>query len=288
MTNKQIRELNHFFRFSFFLFALFSGIQTCWPFGVEIAPPVIELSVAPGKTTNGAIEVKNESEEPLDLEVYLQDWEYLEGGSGEKLFSVPGTSPWSASSWISFYPQKLSLPAHGKAIVEYTIRLPAEAPPGGRYAVMFFESALAKTTPDKEGVSVLYTGRVGSLIEVHVAGTEQRAGEIAQVSVGEVSEDRPLKISFTFLNKGNIALRPKTVFNIIDDSGRYFGRGEFKPLYVFPGRSGSAITEWKGALSPGNYTVVITADLGQQQVVVAEHPLKVGSKAGGAAPLAAQ
>ena len=246
-----------------------------WAFGVQIAPPIVEAVVARGRTTNSTIDVENQSDQPTTLEVYLQDWEYVEGGSGDKLFSVPGASPWSAAAWISFYPQKLSLPAHGKGVVEYTIRVPADAPPGGRYAVMFFESALGPAQPNEQGVSVQYTGRIGSLFEVQVAGTVERAGEIANVTVGAIAEDRPLSLGYTFVNKGNVVLRPKTVFNIIDSSGRYFGRGEFKPLYTFPGRSGSTTTEWKGTLKAGEYTVVVTADLGDRQVVVAEHPLSV-------------
>ncbi len=248
---------------------------SAWAFGTQITPPIVEVAVARGQTTNGTIEVQNESDEPTELEVYLQDWEYTEGGSGDKLFSVPGSSTRSAAAWISFYPQKLSLPVHGKAVVEYTIRVPADASAGGRYSVMFFEAALGKGQSDEQGVSVQYTGRIGSLFEVQVAGTVERTGEITKIETGTVSEDRPLSLSYTFINKGNIALRPKTIFNIVDVAGHYFGRGEFKQLYTFPGRSGTTATEWKGSLKPGEYTLVLTADLGEHQVVVAEHPLHV-------------
>ncbi len=250
---------------------------SAWAFGAQITPPIVEVAVARGQTTNGTIEVQNESNEPAELEVYLQDWEYTEGGSGDKLFSVPGSSTRSAAAWISFYPQKLSLPAHGKGVVEYTIRVPVDASAGGRYSVMFFESALGKGKPDEQGVSVQYTGRIGSLFEVQVAGTVERVGEITKIETGTVSEDRPLSLSYTFVNKSNIVLRPKTIFNIVDASGRYFGRGEFKQLYTFPGRSGSSTTEWKGSLKPGDYTLVLTADVGEHQVVVAEHPLHVAA-----------
>lgn len=255
-------------------------ITTFWispvsAFTSRINRPVVEETLAPGHVARGTIEVDNQAQEPLQLDVYLQDWEYTEGGSGDKLFSAPGSSPWSASSWISFYPQKLELPAQGKGVVEYTIRVPADATPGGHYSVMFFESILGKTPQDARGVSVQYTGRLGSLFEVQIAGTVERAGEITNVTIGEFAEDRPLTLGYTFLNKGNIAIRPKAFFNITDQAGRYFGRGEFNQLYTFPGRSGSATMEWTGSLAPGDYTVLITADLGDHQVVVAERLLHV-------------
>lgn len=255
-------------------------ITTFWispvsAFTSRINRPVVEEILAPGQVARGTIEVDNQAKEPLQLDVYVQDWEYIEGGSGDKLFSAPGSSPWSASSWISFYPQKLALPAQGKGVIEYTIRVPADATPGGHYSVMFFESVLGKTPQDKQGVSVQYTGRLGSLFEVQITGTVERAGEITNVTIGEFAEDRPLTLGYTFLNKGNIAIRPKAFFNITDQAGRYFGRGEFNQLYTFPGRSGSATMEWTGSLAPGDYTVLITADLGDHQVVVAERSLHV-------------
>lgn len=255
------------------------GIGWCgaaWAFTSRISRPVVEETIARGQTVTGNIEIENQGGEPLPIEVYLQDWEYLEGGSGDKLFSAPGSSSWSASGWMSFYPQKLELPAHGKGVVEYTIRVPADAAAGGHYAVLFFESLLTKTPQNAQGVSVKYTGRLGSLVEVQVAGTVERVGEISRFSVGPLAEDRPLTLSYTFVNKGNIAIRPKAFFNVVDQTGRYFGRGEFPQIYTFPGRSGTATIEWTGTLPPGSYTVLVTADLGEHQVVVAEQPLSVG------------
>ncbi|MBI4342029.1 MAG: hypothetical protein HY599_01535 [Candidatus Omnitrophica bacterium] len=245
-------------------------------FTARINKPIIQETVAPSQTANGTIEVENEGAQPVQFTVYLQDWEYVDGGSGDKLFSTPGSSPWSASGWISYYPQQLELPAHGKGVVEYTIRVPSGTP-GGRYAVLFFESALGHSVPDKEGVTVQYAGRLGSLIEVEVAGTVERTGELTAITLGQPAEDRPLEVSYTFLNTGNVAIRPKAYFNITDASGRYFGRGEFPPVYTFPGRSGTAKTEWIGSLPPGDYSVLLTVDLGQSRVLVEERPLHVPS-----------
>jgi hypothetical protein len=243
-------------------------------FSARINKPTIEETVTPGQTVNGTIEVENQGEAPAQLEIYLQDWEYVEGGSGDKRFSVPGSSPWSASSWISYYPQRMELPPRGKGLVEYTIRVPTDAP-GGRYAVLFFESLLTRSAPDEQGVTVQYTGRLGSLIEVEVAGTVERTGEVTQMTLSPVDESRPLELGYAFTNTGNVAIRPKAYFNIIDQSGRYFGRGEFPQLYTFPGRSGSATAEWTGGLPPGDYTVVLTVDLGANQTLVEERPLNV-------------
>ena len=249
---------------------------TVLAFQARINKPVVEESLVPGQAASGTIEVENQGEGPLIVDVYLQDWEYLEGGSGDKLFSAPGTSPWSASNWINYYPKKLELPGHGKGFVEYTIQVPSGAV-GGHYAVLFFESMLGAAAKNEQGVTVQYTGRLGSLFEIESAGSVERAGAISRFTLGRPDEDRPLSLSYTFNNTGNVAIRPKAYFNITDGTGRYFGRGEFKPLYTFPGRSGSTATEWTGALAPGEYTVLLTVSLGgtTSDVLVAEQPLQV-------------
>ncbi len=249
--------------------------DAAWAFNARIDRPSVEETLAPGQATHGTVQVENQGDTPLALDVYLQDWEYLEGGTGDKLFSTPGSSRWSAAPWISYFPAQLKLPPHGTGSVEYTIRVPADGN-GGRYAVLFFESVLARSPADKDGVSVQYTGRLGSLFEVQVAGTVSRAGEIPEVTISRPDEDRPLTLGYTFRNTGNVAIRPKAYFNIVDVSGQYFGRGEFPQRYTFPGRSGSATAEWTGSLSPGDYTVLLTVDVGGTEPLVAERPLHVG------------
>jgi hypothetical protein len=243
-------------------------------FQAQINRPVVQESVTPGQTVSGKVEVENHGREPLKLQVYLEDWEYVEGGSGDKTFTAPGTSPWSASNWIHYFPATLELPAGGRGTVEYTVSVPPDAV-GGRYAVMFFESFLAAGR-NEEGVNVQYTGRLGSLFEIEAAGTVERTGEITEVTVGPIDPARPLTLSCTFRNTGNVAIRPKAYYNILNPEGRYLGRGEFNPLYTFPGRSGSVSTEWTGSLPPGDHTLLITVDLGGGEPLVVERILSAG------------
>ncbi len=242
-------------------------------FQARMNKPQVQEAIAPGQARTGSMEVENLSDEPVLLEVYLQDWEYVEGGSGDKLFSAPGTSARSASGWINFFPQRLELPGRGRGVVEYTIRVPEDAV-GGSYSVMFFESLLANSPKDENGATVQYTGRMGALFEIEAAETQARTGEIASFTLSPFDDERPLALTYAFRNTGNVILRPKAFFNLVDAAGRYFGRGEFPQLYTHPGRSGEARIEWTGSLAPGEYTVILTVDLGNQQVLVAEQPLR--------------
>jgi hypothetical protein len=141
---------------------------------------------------------------------------------------------------------------------------------------LFFESLLAHSQPDQSGVTVQYTGRLGSLIEVEAAGTVERTGEVTDVAVGPVAADRPLEIGYTFRNTGNVVVRPKAYYNILDASGRYLGRGELPQLYTSPGGSGTARTEWTGTLPSGEHLLLITVDLGGSEPLVVERTISAG------------
>ena len=128
---------------------LLSAAQTASAFNARISRPIVHEVVALGQTARGTIEIENQEDAPLSLEVYLQDWEYIEGGSGDKVFSVPGSGRWSAASWITYFPEHLDLPARGKGLVEDTIRVPQYGATGGRYAVLFFESVISPGSADE-------------------------------------------------------------------------------------------------------------------------------------------
>ena len=246
-----------------------------WAFQAQIDKPRIQETIAPGQTISGSVTVTNQGREPVNLEVYLQDWEYAQGGSGDKEFTAPGTSSRSASEWIRYFPNKMSVAAGGAGKVDYTITVPPEAQ-GGHYAVLFFESLVGNAPVDQSGVAVQYVGRLGSLIEVEAAGTVQRTGDITDVAIGAVAPDRPLEINYTFRNTGNVVIRPKAYYNILDAAGRYLGRGEFEPLYTSPGGSGTAHTEWTGRLPSGEHTLLLTVDLGGAEPLVVERSLAAG------------
>ena len=245
-------------------------------FQAQIDKPRIQETVAPGQTITGVVTVTNQDSQPVNLEVYLEDWEYVDGGSGDKNFTPPGSNSRSASGWVRYFPNKIEIPSGGAGKVDYTIAVPPDAR-GGHYAVLFFESFLAAAPTADSGVSVQYVGRLGSLIEIEAAGTVQRTGDVTDVRLGTVAADRPLEVCYTFRNTGNVVIRPKAYYNILDGSGRYLGRGEFDPLYTSPAGSGTACTEWTGSLPPGDHTLLLTVDLGAAEPLVVERAIHHGN-----------
>lgn len=240
---------------------------------IRISAPKIILELAPGETYSGEIVAENPTEEESKVKVYLEDWAYTPGGTGEKKFSPPGTLPNSASKWITFTPPDQLIPAFGRMTAHYTITVPQGAS-GGYYSVLFFETLIG-ATKDEEGVSVLVAGRIGALFFIEVKGTAVRQGKIESVDIKTPEGNRPMQIKTTFRNTGNVDITVAGNYIFMDASGIAQARGDLNKIYTFPGSTESGTTQWVGRLPKGTYDALFTYDLGKGQSLVEEKTLTI-------------
>ena len=265
--------MKKYIRFLWFFILLFSMPVEATASTIRISNPKVELEMAPGETLSGEIVVENPEDEEVKTRVYLEDWVYAPGGKGEKNFTPAGSTPLSASKWITFNPSDEVLKPFGRFTARYTISVPKEAA-GTYYSVLFFETILGNATND-EGVNVLVAGRVGALFFVQVKGTVNRAGEIQSVKVETPQGNKPMEILTTFHNMGNVDITLGGNLLIMDAEGKILGRGDLNKIYTFPGSTESGKTQWVGRLPKGQHQLLITYDLGKGKTDVKEETLNI-------------
>ena len=240
---------------------------------IRISTPRVELELSPGETYSGEIIAENPGDEEVKAKLYLEDWAYSPGGTGEKKFTPVASTPLSASKWITFNPTEEVIKPFGRITARYTVTVPQEAR-GAYYSVLFFETLLGTAT-DEEGVNVLVAGRIGALFFVQVKGTVDRKGEIKSLELKAPEGNKPLEISTTFQNSGNVDIALGGNFLIMDAAGKVQGRGDLNKLYTFPGSAETGSTQWVGRLPKGSYQVLLTYDLGKGKNLVEEKALVV-------------
>ncbi|OIO38063.1 MAG: hypothetical protein AUJ71_03920 [Candidatus Omnitrophica bacterium CG1_02_49_16] len=265
---KRLTLLGLFLFTAFFCLVLDSEAAT-----IRISSPKVQLKAAPGETYAGEITAENPTEEEVKVRIYLEDWVYAAGGTGQKNFSPMGTTPLSAAKWITFSPAEDAIKPFGRTIVHYTIQVPQDAK-GTHYAVLFFETIIG-SAKDEEGVNVMVAGRIGSLFYVEVKGLAERKGEIKSVELKPSTGNKPLEIVTTFHNMGNTDITLGGNFLIMDKPGKVVGRGDVDKVYTFPGTTESSTTQWVGRLPKGVYSVLLTYDLGEGKSLVEERPLRI-------------
>lgn len=240
---------------------------------LRISAPKIELELAPGETYSGEIVAENPTDEAVNVKAYLEDWQYTANATGEKKFSPAGSTPSTASPWITFAPAVETIQPYGRITARYTVTVPKDVQ-GAHFSVLFFETLLG-SSKDEEGVNVLVAGRIGALFFVRVKGTAKRDGAVKSVDVQAPSGSKPMEITTTFQNTGNVDVTLGGNFLIMGSDGRVLGRGDLAKIYTFPGGEGTRVTQWIGKLPSGTYDLLITYDLGQGKTIVEEKTLTV-------------
>ena len=259
--------------FSLIFVFSFLGINLVQAKTVGLDPTLVRLSLSSGEVKSGALKIDNPSPDEIKIRVYLEDWRYSSYGDGVKEFFPAGSSVLSCAKWIDFSPAEFTLPAFGRQVVNYTVRLPQEAD-GGHFAVMFFETNLTTGgMEDNLGSAVQLKARLGALFSVEAQGKVNCQAGLGDIKVKK--EERTIRMSANFKNSGNSDIAPKITFHIIDAQGKVFSRGKFSDIFTLPQDEGKIFAETKENLAAGDYILVITMNLNRGLPQVLEVPIKV-------------
>ncbi|MBN2121270.1 MAG: hypothetical protein JW734_09500 [Candidatus Omnitrophica bacterium] len=248
-----------FFIFIILVGAIFLGITEVSA-QLMIETGKVQEEIIPGKMIVGSVTIYNSSNKPLDIRVYLEDFTYLPPFDGVKKFFPAGTTERSCSDWIRFSPQEFRLaPRKGKK-VSYSIKVPEDVQ-GGYYSVLFFETSPGAL--QKEKIDLKLIQRIGCLFFLETSTRSKKAKIESLSSIGDT-------LKGNFSNQSDVILAPKGIFYVMDSSGQVVERAEITPFYLPPGEKADFTMDMPGNMSLGQYTLVLTFDLGGGDCVVKE------------------
>ena len=155
--------------------------------------------------------------------------------------------------WVQFKQVKYRLEAGASTKVDYTVRVPSNARPGGHYGVIFAES---QPSSEVSGNSVLRNKRVGSILYTTVNGDTTLKGSVVSTDIPFWQLQPPLKATTRIKNDGNtdfadtISYRVKDVFGNV----KYETKAEWALL---PQTIRRVTLDWDKAAWLGIYKVEI-------------------------------
>lgn len=193
--------------------------------GLEISPPVIELTADPGQTITTHIRVRNVTQGILIAKGKADDFGAGSDESGQPklLLDETGATRYSLKYWVQGVPDMQLAPQELKDAT-ITIAVPRNAEPGGHFGVIRFTAV----PPDLQGTGVALSASVGTLVLLRVSGavTEKLSVEQFATMRGEnptsFFENGPVNFLVRIKNEGTVHDAPKgsvTVYNL-------FGRKE--------------------------------------------------------------
>ena len=146
-------------------------------------------------------------------------------------------------------------------IVKFYIDVPEDAPAGGQYATIKFESDHSASAED--GLNIQQTFAIGHTILAEVAGETNRGGIFDEIKVPGFMFNGNIKGTATITNTGNIhsdATFILRIFPLFSKEEIYTNEEDPTVSVILPGVSRSNVSEWKDTPKIGIFHVIYTAE----------------------------
>lgn len=189
---------------------------------LEIAPPVLSLTANPGQTIRTVIKLRDVSDDRLIVQGEANDFVANgEDGTPKLLLDDGESSPYSMKTWIQPLPALNMKPKELKDL-PVAIKVPANAAPGGYFAVIRFTA----TAPELNSTGVALSASLGALVLVRVNGAAKESMTVEEFKVTtksgstpKIFESAPLRFVERIKNTGNVHMQPAGQVTVTDMFG---------------------------------------------------------------------
>lgn len=173
-------------------------------FALTVSPARVEITGDPGTTIQSEIEVFNEQE---GAKTFFTSFENFEpsGDSGAPHFigAKDGLATWMQAD------SKVVLESGARAVIPFSITIPADAEPGGHFAAVFFGS---QAPGMQGGGEVSIGGKIGVLVLLRVSGEVAEGGGLLEFGVREKQRffsTLPIAFAYRINNTGGDRVVPR-------------------------------------------------------------------------------
>ncbi len=234
--------------------------------GITLRPATIEERIDPGTEKQFTVLIKNESDSEQLYYLGKRDIVGVRDGS-VPVFRDRDIAPtgYDMSQWISLWQDTVQVPAGGEAPIQFSIKVPQDAPPCSHFAGIF----VSVEPPDlrESGASIGY--EVANIISLRVSGECQESAQIRQFSTDNYLYGSP-KVNFNIRIEytGNTLIRPTVPVEITNMFGQEVGKGlvfNDSGAAVFPKDTREYTFEWLGeGYGFGRYEAVVSPVYGEE------------------------
>lgn len=242
---------------------------------VTVTPPLFQLTVGPGESWTSTVKVVNNNAYPVTYAAQVVDFE-SQGESGQGTF-VPLIESFanesqrgdSLGAWIEISKDPITIQSGDSAHVQFTVRVPENADPGGHYAAIM----IGPSGQDVQaGSHMKVSSFVTALLFVRIKGEIIESGRIREFTTGSTFYQRPeANFVLRFENTGNTHLRPQGSITLYNMWGKERGQvmineksnfGNVLPRSVR--RFEFAWTGEPSLLDIGRYSAIVTLGYGDE------------------------
>jgi len=256
----------HTILFPLLLLIVLQGISALFPVQsfaqrtITVTPPRIEHALWPGEQIEGTMSIINDSAEPLTFSGDMRDYMVVDTkGTPNLLPENTLNARYSAASWIGIFPNSFTVLPKERVTLQYVVKVPADAAPGGRYAAAVFTP---QTAGENEGSGSSVITQVGSLFVIGIKGPVQEFAQTTKFEAPSFQEFGPVTIDTQIRNFGDAHIRPKGTLVIRDTFGQTIAQVPFEEQNIFPGSARDFTTSFGDQWMAGRYTASLLLSYG--------------------------
>lgn len=234
-----------------------------------VGPGRAEIAVSPGETIVQEITVTNRISAGRTFKLEVEDITGSADGSSAVSLTGAERGPYSIRDYISFPTDTFTLDLGERARIPVTIKIPADAEPGG-----FYGSVLVSTDRSADGVDggprSPIIARVGSLFFVTVRGDIEMSGQTKSIQTIDGKmwyEEGPINLGITYENTGSVHVNPYGEISISNMFGEEVGFVELEPWFVLPKSLRTRDITWDREYLFGRYKVTAKINRGYENQI---------------------
>jgi hypothetical protein len=253
------------------VFAFAGTATTATSQSFQISPPTANYSGNKGATQKGTIKVTNLTNTPLSVRVGKENF-VAKGEEGE-IELVDNADPlYSLAPWFSFDAAQLDLPALGTKELHYTVAIPADAEPGGRYGSVTFNTIPPKLPSGQSGAAVQQT--LGGIVFMRINGAANEQLNVESFGPEQgFYEYGPVKFLTRVKNTGTVHEKATGTITIKNMLGMKVATIPLDEHFVIPGAVRRLHNDWPDAKHKpflfGKYTAELSAKYGDGKTLTA-------------------
>lgn len=231
-----------------------------------------KLLLQPGEKIQVAVKVRNASGQTIRIDSSIADFILDEDGETPVPVVDSTSNRWSLASWVVLSPTSQILEPNELGLVNVIIDVPADALPGGHYAMIVHRPSLDLSKRTGETVALdsasSVNQRVGTLVYGLVDGPINEEAFVTNFSFPKLTEYGPVPFSFTVENVSDIHITPRTTIEISDVLGRQVDTITVDSKNVFPLFKRDFNGTWEKVWGTGYYRAKLTMSFGTTGKVV--------------------
>lgn len=177
---------------------------------MHVSPPYQRVVLVPGETYSDSLVVSNANDSTRSLEYELSIGSFSQAKDENSKDDYGTVDHISISSynqmmdWITLEKTGGTVKPNEKDIVNYTIKVPENAPAGGQYATIIVKDVTGKGANKDGNVVIDSTFQFASIIYAEVAGETKMEGVIMDNSMPSFLLNGSLQASSMVKNNGNV------------------------------------------------------------------------------------